>query len=238
MGQTVCKGSVVARTQASRRELRELLAAVMTTDRARFDRAPLPYPKEFDSHIDAFVGAVEQAVNGNPDEGRRLLATIDHAPMVEWFDTFAQNAGGERMKLLGNIAERRGSGGKRDMRVSRVRGIAERDGWRCGYCDIRVIEPRVLRKVDALLGGNVLRRLTEKRSNRSYHGIWLVTALTLDHIEPLAENHDDSETNLVTCCWACNFGKYHYTLDELGLQRPRQGRGPRNDWRGLTDLIV
>lgn len=62
-------------------------------------------------------------------------------------------------------------------------------------------------------------------------------ALTLDHIEPLAEHHDDSDANLVTCCWACNFGKYHYTLDELGLQHPRQGLGPRDVWRGLTDLV-
>jgi hypothetical protein len=227
----------VAITEANRRHLRELLESAMTADRERFDRAPLPYPAFFDPYIDTFVEAVVRTANGNLELGRELLATIDHAPMVEWFDAYAQNAGGERVKLLEKVPQRRGGGGKRDMRVSRVRAIAERDGWRCGYCDIRVVEPRVLRKVDQLLGGKVLRHLTEKRSNRSYHGIWLVTALTLDHIEPLAENHDDSDENLVTCCWACNFGKYHYTLDELGLLPPRQGRGPSDGWHGLTDIV-
>ena len=62
-------------------------------------------------------------------------------------------------------------------------------------------------------------------------------AITLDHIKPFAIDADDSDGNLVTCCWGCNFGKYDYTLDELGLARPEQSRGVLDDWRGLRDVV-
>ena len=203
----------------------------------RFRRAPLPYPREFNDQIDAFVEAIGIAVNGRPSVARGVVQALDHKPIVEWFDGFAQHAGSERLKFLGKKAVKRSGGGKRDMRQSRVRRLAERDGYRCGYCDIRIIEPRILRKVDKLLGGRVIRGLTEKRSNLSYHGIWLLTAVTLDHIEPLAENYNDTDQNLVACCWACNFGKYHYTLDELQLQHPIQQREIVGSWDGLLGLV-
>lgn len=88
-----------------------------------------------------------------------------------------------------------------------------------------------------MLGGGILHKRNKPRNNRSYHGIWLMTAVTLDHVEPLADKLDDSDENLVTCCWSCNFGKYHYTLQDLKLDEPMKGRGATTQWSGTRDLL-
>jgi len=218
------------------RILRELVES-RSHDESRFDRAPLPYPKKFDEGIDRFVEAVNVAASGNRRQAREMVEAIDHEPMVKWFDETAQHVGSVRLKLFGGESGKRSGGGKRDMRVTRVRRIAARDGYLCGYCNIRVIEPEVLRKIDTLLDSGILHKRSKPRNNRSYHGIWLMTAVTLDHIEPLAKNHDDSDGNLVTCCWSCNFGKYHYTLQDLKLDEPKKGRGTTTRWLGTRDLL-
>lgn len=217
--------------------IRNLLAEVRLYERERFDRAPLPYPTKFNTQIDQFIDAVEFAVLGDIRNARDLIESIDHKPMVQWFDETAQHVGSIRVAMLGGHPGKRSGGGKRDMRASRVRHITARDGYLCGYCDIRIVEPEILRKIDLMLGGGILQKRSVPRNNRSYHGIWLMAAATLDHIEPLSKNRDDSDENLVTCCWSCNFGKYHYELCELGLQAPTRERGQSTGWQGARDLL-
>lgn len=218
------------------RILRELLKS-RSHDESRFERSPLPYPKMFDQGIDRFVEAVMVAGSGDPERAREMVEAIDHEPMVTWYDETAQHVGSVRLAMFGGQPGKRRSGGKRDMRLTRVRRIAARDGYLCGYCDIRVIEPEILKKIDTMLGGEILHKRSTPRNNRSYHGIWLMTAVTLDHVEPFAKNHDDTDENLVTCCWSCNFGKYHYELGELGLRAPVSNRGWSTRWSGARELL-
>jgi hypothetical protein len=217
--------------------IQRLLADCQLQDPLRFVRTPLPCPIAFNTQIDEFILALSDAAGGERAKARASVQTINHEPVVKWYDETAQHVGAERAKFLGRKPERRGGGGKRDMRLPRVRRIAQRDGYLCGYCDVRLIEPEVLRKIDKMLGGGVLHKRSTPRNNRSYHGVWLMMALTLDHIEPLALNHDDSDDNLVASCWACNFGKYHFTLEELNLDSPKTKRGEQTGWYGARDLI-
>jgi len=227
----------VAKPKGTNERILRELEESRSHDKSRFARSPLPYPKKFDEGGDRFVEAVNVAVSGNPKRAREMVEAIDHEPMVKWFDETAQHVGSVRLKLFGGQPGKRSGGGKRDMRVTRVRRVAARDGYLCGYCDIRVIEPEILRKIDTLLGGGILHKRSKPRNNRSYHGIWLMTAVTLDHIEPLAKNHDDSDGNLVTCCWSCNFSKYHYEITELRLASPRKNRGANSNWQGLRYVV-
>ncbi len=227
----------MAKPKGTDERIRRELLISRSHDKPRFERSPLPYPKKFDKGIDRFVEAVRAAVSGDPERAREMVEAIDHEPIVTWFDETAQHVGSVRLSMFGGQVGKRSSGGQRDMRLTRVRRIAARDGYLCGYCDIRVIEPEILRKIDTMLGGGVLHKRSKPRNNRSYHGIWLMTAVTLDHIEPLAKNHDDSDGNLVTCCWSCNFGKYHYTLQDLKLNKPKKRRGTTTRWTGTRDLL-
>ena len=204
-----------------------------------FATAPLQYPPKFEPAIDQFAGAIEVAVAGDLSKARSFISAIDDEPIVDWFDRIAQNVGKIRVQYLGNDPKRpeRRFTVKRKMSVARVHSIAERGGWRCGYCGIRVIEPRVLRKAQTLLGKSVLPSRTTGGSNLDYHGVWLLTALTLDHIKPLCLSGDDSDDNLVAACWGCNFGKYHFTLEQLALVPPRKKNAIENEWQGLTQWL-
>ena len=220
-------------------EIQEHLAKVHRKDQRVFAKAPLQYPEEFEVAIDQFAHAVELGVNGNLSEARTLVASIDDAPIVDWFDRIAQNVGKIRVQYVGQDPKRPEPrySVKRKMTVARVRSLAERGGWRCGYCGIRVIEPRVLRKAQKRLGKSEFSSRTTGGSNRDYHGVWLLTALTLDHIKPLCLSRDDSDDNLVAACWGCNFGKYHFTLEQLALVPPRKKNGIENGWQGLTQWL-
>jgi len=225
----------------------ELIRGLLVTSRAteldRFKRAPLPHPAWFDDEIDRFVDVVRLAFGGEVDSARERVREINHIPMVQWFDDNAQHVGDVRYELINarqGERKKKAHQKKRDMSRSRVRRLAERDGYRCAYCDIRVVEPAVLKKVQSVLGRDVFPSKTGRKgsSNLDYHGIWLTIALTLDHIKPFAIDADDSDRNLVTCCWGCNFGKYDYTLQELDLARPVQSRGVLDGWHGLRDSTM
>lgn len=220
-------------------EIQRHLVIVQQREPRLFANAPLQYPKRFEPAIDQFTCAVELAVRGNLSEARSCVSSIDAAPIVDWFDRIAQNVGKIRVELIGKNSKRpeRRFVVKRKMGVTRIRSLAERGGWRCRYCGIRVIEPRVLRKAQKLLGKSVFPSRTTGGSNRDYHGVWLLTALTLDHVKPLCLSGDDSDRNLVVACWGCNFGKYHYTLEQLDLRWPKQRNPSKNGWRGLTQWL-
>jgi len=234
---------VIAKNSDTNQKIREILRKSRSSEPERFMRAPLPYPREFDESIDHFVAATKLAFAGEVQEARRRMNSIDHMSMAKWFDEIAQHVGDVRYELISNAQpyrKRAQSNKKRDTGDARIRRLAERDGYRCGYCGIRVVEPAVLKKVQSRLGRDVFPSKTGEKgsSNLDYHGIWLVMAITLDHIKPFAIDADDSDRNLVTCCWGCNFGKYDYTLKELDLARPEQSRGVFGGWHGLRDSTM
>jgi 5-methylcytosine-specific restriction endonuclease McrA len=104
--------------------------------------------------------------------------------------------------------------------------IYERDGWRCRYCQRKIVVAPILR---------LLRLIFEdfKGADDGYH---LPTADTepgvirvyphVDHVHPQKFGGDNSEVNLATACDRCNTAK---------ADRPGWTRLPivRDDWRGL-----
>lgn len=228
-------------SKVDRDQIRARLTASRVEEPDRFARSPLPYPKEFDDQIDTFTEVAERAFAGDVDGARGLISTIDGQSLMDWFDVIAQNVADVRYTLIsGNPPRRRSGAGEHPTpSPARVAAIAERDGYRCGYCGIRVIEPAILKKVQMKVGLDVFPSKSNKKgsSNRDYHGIWVTTAVTLDHVVPYSESGDDSDSNLITSCWGCNFGKYDYTCEELGLRSPRVSTDIDSMWRGLRDIV-
>jgi 5-methylcytosine-specific restriction endonuclease McrA len=222
--------------------IQELLISSRETEPQRFNRSPLPYPRYFDRAIDAFVVAVTTAYQGDVQTARRLIGEIADRDLVAWFHETAQHVGDIRYQLLSqkNAYLKRGKKTDCDLGDTRKRELAARDGHRCCYCGIRVIEPKILKKVQALIGRDVLPSKTNRKgsSNWDYHGIWITTVMTLDHINPISTSGRDDDGNLATSCWACNFGKYDYTLDELGLKPPNPKNWEGPPWHGLVDVIA
>ena len=60
------------------------------------------------------------------------------------------------------------------------------------------------------------------RTNQERHGMALISRAQLDHVVPHGQGGVTGEENLVTACWACNYGKARFTLSQIALQDPRQ----------------
>lgn len=113
------------------------------------------------------------------------------------------------------------------------RSVAERDGWSCRYCGIRLVSSELLTRLErklpaalplwpASMGPQVL----------TVHPMQLALRLTWDHVEPWWSGGASDETNVVASCGACNFNKKDCSLDELALTDPRD-RPPASGWDGL-----
>lgn len=118
--------------------------------------------------------------------------------------------------------------------IAYQRTIHIRDGWRCRYCDCRVIS-KAARKV---LVNFFPEEARWGRTNLEKH--WALGALTAftDHVVPRSYGGKNDAINLVTACTACNAGKWHWTLEKLDLSDPRN-RNPKVDaWDGLMRLVT
>jgi hypothetical protein len=120
--------------------------------------------------------------------------------------------------------------------------IIETQGFHCGYCGIRLVHNDQFKKLQSLVGYDTLpNRSQEKKKmrNTDIHGVWLLTRATVDHVEPMAQGGLDvnRDENLVACCWPCNYAKWKYTIEDLGIDNPLCRPLRNTDWLGLTDIL-
>src|SRR5207302_543271 len=94
----------------------------------------------------------------------------------------------------------------------------KRDGYRCRYCGVRLFPKYVLVAFQQAVGTDLF---PMGKGNRDRHGAAVVFIATYDHVVPCNRGGLNSLENLVTSCWSCQFGKYNWTLQQLGLDDPR-----------------
>ena len=112
------------------------------------------------------------------------------------------------------------------------RQIFLRDGYRCRFCNSRVItkEARDKFRTECPQAARWGRTNDEK-----HFGLATLTA-TIDHVTPFRRGGTNAPDNLVTACGPCQFGRGHWTLDEVQLEDPRLRPPIIGDWDGLTRL--
>ena len=194
------------------------------------------YPVNFDIEIDKFVSAVESAVQGSITESKKLLSTIQSRELADWFIEVGQNAGAYRMKGLGRNISKQHSGKKLKWPENREFEVLIRDRFRCRYCQIRLVHERQFGAFEELVGNEAF---PNGGTNRSRHGIRLIMRATFDHVVPVSHDSDEDKNvleNVVASCWSCNFGKSYFTVEELGLELPRESMF-QDDWDGFTTTL-
>jgi hypothetical protein len=93
-----------------------------------------------------------------------------------------------------------------------TKALFARDGWRCRFCECRVVPPKVRTAMRAALPGAIPWSETE-----GFHGAFFAMSASVDHIVPHSAGGFNDVENLVTACWSCQFGRGAWTLEEVGL---------------------
>lgn len=195
------------------------------------------WPKDwFDQSIDAFSIAYKHAVIELPTAAKTALQSTRSDELNKWFDVHAQNTGRFRREHFGQAAHHVTLVDlDPSRRVTRFeKALFARDGYRCRYCQIRVIPGSIFKRMETLLGKSKFDATS--RSNKARNGVKLTFSAALDHVVPHSRGGRTNPEHLVTACWACNYGKAEYTLAGLGLNDPRDRSPVVDEWHGLTDI--
>ena len=189
------------------------------TDKASWNKnCHVPSPKEFDEQIDLVAEAVRIA-NSDPARAKEIVQSLDTEPMKRWLIDVALWSGAWRAERMGLHEKRMKSLGIRKIvSQKKLNELFTRDKWRCRYCGIRVAGNR--KHFKKFAQAIDMPELISGRTDESRHGLYLMLMASYDHVKPVNQDGTNDSTNLVTACWCCQFGKYKYSLDELGLTGP------------------
>lgn len=203
--------------------------------REEWDRfAPLAAPTVVVEGFEHFSAAVIAAARGDLPGARAALARVENEALRSWYIERARWAGDCRAERLG-MRKLPKYEGKRDKRknvpASMAAGVYDRDGFRCRYCHRPVVSRRLTKLLHGLLGTDF-----PLGTDRSTHGAAHCFGAVADHVLPHSRGGLTDLANLVTACNPCNYGKYNYTLEQLGLKSPWSREAPRG-WTPLDRLI-
>jgi 5-methylcytosine-specific restriction endonuclease McrA len=195
---------------------------------------PLPPPSYFNQSLNVFIKAYKAAEAGDKNLAIRLLADTRGEELRNWYIEHGQMSGWHyRVKALNKPKPKRFTGvlEKNKSFAKYESQVYQRDGYRCGYCGIRVIDTKALLKMEKIVGKKYFK---VKGKNNERHGVALALRATIDHINPLSHGGRTRIENLITSCWSCNYGKLNATLEQLGILNPlKKPRNPDRYWNGL-----
>jgi 5-methylcytosine-specific restriction endonuclease McrA len=174
--------------------------------------------------VEAAVGALQ---HNDLDGARDRLRAIDRSALwTHWF-----NAGMEWTCRHSSHTSSAGTSTRGVPTKAVARSVYERDGWRCRYCDLQVIDPTVLRALGTILAAD----FPQADADRGTHPAILLLSASADHVVPRRIGGDNSADNVVTACGTCQYNKGSCTIDELALIDPRERPPAPDGWTGLTE---
>jgi len=110
--------------------------------------------------------------------------------------------------------------------------IFERDGWHCRFCGSPVICKTARARLVKLFPTET--HWNGKEFQR--HSALYAMASSLDHVVPHGRGGVNEESNFVTACYCCQFGRGEWMLEEVEVSDPRQRPPITTSWDGLTHL--
>ncbi len=206
-------------------------------DPATWSRAaPLLPPDWFTGQALLFRDAAQRAADGDRAGAIEILRTMRSDEMRYWFDEHGQVSGRRRAWGL-RVAVPSRAGVELDPRRSPrfyEREVFERDHYQCRYCGMPIVAKEALRAFERAVGISVFRVLG---TNAQQHGVIHAFKVVADHVVPHKLGGRTLPENLVTSCPGCNYGKENFTLEQLGLDDPRDRLPIPSTWDGLTSLV-
>lgn len=199
--------------------------------------APLQPPPWFEDQVLLFSDAVEKASYGKKTESIQILQKIRSDEMRTWFESLGQHAGMYRVAKLSTQSSAKLSADQLDTLRAPAKfekAVFERDSYLCRYCGLKVVAKKVLTAFEKAVGKS---NFSSQGTSAQQHGILHGFKIVADHVVPHRLGGRTDLNNLVTSCPACNYGKYYYTIEQLGIDDPRDRPPVKSDWDGLTSFI-
>lgn len=190
---------------------------------------------EHEAAIEMLLNAADAILAGDLDLARGLVRRADmpvlfkHAALVmSGSDPRVQRRRPVKVTAgkIAKIASRMPSEGT-------TKALFARDGWRCRFCNCRVVPPKARTAMRTALPGTIPWSETE-----GFHGAFYAMSASVDHIVPHSAGGTNDEENLVTACWSCQFGRGAWSLEEVGLLDPRTRPPVKDGWDGLERLLM
>lgn len=208
------------------------------TDPTIWDKyAPLRLPAWTANSLDIFIKAVNLFLQGDRAGCLAAIANTRGPEIADWYIRHGQNTSTFRNAVFGNapLPEMQPLDKKRNPSKSLQYDVFNRDCYKCRYCGNRLISQDFCRLFIKKLNSPLFQKGAK---NLEIHGIILLTWPIADHVVPWKLGGRTDLSNLVAACYSCNYGKLHFTVEQLGIENPFT-RPPVNDgWNGLTDKIA
>jgi 5-methylcytosine-specific restriction endonuclease McrA len=199
--------------------------------------APLEKPDWIKDSFQILVDAITQASTGKADLARSILKHSRDLEMRTWYHVHAQNVAKWRFDTLKIETPEPILPLDPENRFSKFeRKLFARDNYKCRYCTDPVVPKKVFEKAQSLIGST---DLPLGRSNLTRSGFYLMFVATLDHVIPWSLGGRTDESNLVTSCWSCNYGKANFTIEQIGIENPFNTTlepDPQNRVAGLLNI--
>jgi hypothetical protein len=184
--------------------------------------SPLNPPGIFKEAIEIMDQVLMWLEKGDLNSATELLNSPLAGEIKAWYLEHGQMSGDHRFNGLGKNIEHMVHATPDPLKDVRTfeSEVYERDSYICQYCLNRVMPFKYLKQIEKALGRQHF--AVSARSNEGRHGFVYILRATADHVVPHNRGGRTNLDNLVTACWACNYGKSGYTLSEIGLSDPRK----------------
>jgi 5-methylcytosine-specific restriction endonuclease McrA len=199
--------------------------------------APLEKPDWIKDSFQILVDAITQASTGKVDLAQSILKNSRDLEMRTWYHEHAQNVANWRFDTFKIETPEPVLPLDPENRFSKFeRKLFARDNYKCRYCTDPVVPKKVFEKAHSLIGST---DLPLGRSNLTRSGFYLMFVATLDHVIPWSLGGRTDESNLVSSCWSCNYGKANFTVEQIGIENPFNTMlepDPQNRVAGLLNI--
>ena len=180
--------------------------------------APLKKPDWIKDSFELLVDAITYASAGKVNLARSILKNSKDLEMRTWYNVHAQNIAQWRFDTF------KVKSPDPVLPLDPVKTFSKfesklfaRDNYKCQYCSDYVVPKKVFKKAQSLIGST---DLPLGRTNLTRSGFYLMFVATLDHVVPWSLGGRTDESNLVTSCWSCNYGKANFTVEQIGIKTP------------------
>ena len=180
--------------------------------------SPLKKPEWIIDSFEVLVDAINHASTGNVDLARLIIKNSRDLEMRTWYHVHAQNIAKWRSDYFKVTSP------EPTLPLDSVKSFSKlesklfaRDSYKCRYCADDVVPKKVFKKANSLIGSA---GLPLGRTNLTRSGFYLMFVATLDHVLPWSLGGRTDESNLVTSCWTCNYGKANFTVEQIGIRSP------------------